>query len=284
MQIGKYKLHAIQTGLIRLDGGAMFGVVPKPLWSKTNPADERNRIDMCMRALLLVSDEKKILIDNGAGNEMGDKLNDIYGIDYTKYSLDKSLNKAGLKTADITDVILTHLHFDHCGGSTYYDDNKELKLTFPNATYHLQKKHWDWANNPTERDKASFFKDDFIPIQKAGQLNIIDSEILFDEQIKLHIINGHTISQQMVSISDGTKTLLYPADLLPLTTHVNIPYIMGYDLFPLTTLEEKKKYLPKIAEEKWYVFFEHDPFTEISKIHWNQKRFEIVDKTRLEVL
>jgi glyoxylase-like metal-dependent hydrolase (beta-lactamase superfamily II) len=237
-----------------------------------------------MRSLLLVSDEKKILIDNGAGNKMGDKLNDIYGIDHTKYSLSNSLNNAGLKREDITDVILTHLHFDHCGGSTYIDERNELKLTFPNAVYHIQHKHWDWANNPTERDKASFFPDNFALIQKAGHLKLIEGDLTFDEQIKLHVTNGHTPSQQMVSISDKTTTLLYPADLLPLTTHVNIPYIMGYDLFPLKTLDEKKKYLPKIAEEKWYVFFEHDPYTEISKIHWNKKRFEIVDKSVLGVL
>ena len=284
MQIGKYKLYSVQTGLIRLDGGAMFGVVPKPLWSKTNPADNRNRIDMCMRALLLVSDEKKILIDNGAGYKMPHKLNDIYGIDYKKYSLEKSLNSLGFNYDDITDVILTHLHFDHCGGSTLRNENGELIPTFPNAVYYVQRKHWEWANNPTERDKASFFDENFIPLQSSGQLNLIENDFDFDEQIKLLVINGHTPYQQMVKVKDGEKTLIYPADLMPMATHVNIPYIMGYDLFPLTTLEEKKKYLPKIADEKWFVFFEHDPFTEICKIHRNQIRFETVDKSNLEVL
>ena len=283
MQIGKYKLYSIQTGLIRLDGGAMFGVVPKPLWSRTNPADEQNRIDMCMRTLLAVSDEKKILIDTGAGYKMSKKLNEIYGINYSEYTLEKSLTNYGFKTEDITDVILTHLHFDHCGGSTYRD-NGELKLTFPNATYHIQKKHWDWANNPTERDKASFFQNDFVPLKEAGHLCLVDGNKEFNEQIKLNVINGHTPSQQMVSITDGVKTLLYPADLLPLTTHINIPYIMGYDLYPLTTLDEKKKYLPQIAKENWFVFFEHDPFTEVCKIHKNDNRFEIIDRTKISSL
>lgn len=145
MKIGYYKLYSVQTGLFRLDGGAMFGVVPKPLWSKTNPADNGNRIDMCMRALLLVSDEKKIIIDVGAGHKLSNKLSDIYGVDHTTYTLGNSLLNLGFNKEDITDVILTHLHFDHAGGSTYYDENNELNITFPNAIYHIQKKHWQWA-------------------------------------------------------------------------------------------------------------------------------------------
>jgi glyoxylase-like metal-dependent hydrolase (beta-lactamase superfamily II) len=283
MQIGNYKLYSIQTGLIRLDGGAMFGVVPKALWSRTNPSDDLNRIDMCMRALLLVSNDKKILIDNGAGYKMSKKMNEIYGIDYTKYYLEKSLKSNSCEPGDITDVILTHLHFDHCGGSTYRD-NGELKLTFPNAVYHIQKKQWEWANNPSERDRASFFADNFLPVQNTGHLNLVDGDINFDEQIKLFTINGHTPMQQMVSIGDNENTLLYPADLMPMTTHINMPYIMGYDLYPLTTLDEKKKYLPKIANEKWLVFFEHDPFTEVCKINQVNNRFEMVDRTKLEDL
>src|SRR5258706_1959737 len=155
MQIGEYKLYTVQTGLFRLDGGAMFGVVPKPLWSKTNPADERNRIDMCMRALLLVSDKKKIIIDNGAGYKLAPKVSDIYGLDYNHYTLEQGLKSHGLTPDDITDVILTHLHFDHAGGSTKFDADGKISLTFPNATHHLQKKQWEWGQNPSMRDKAS---------------------------------------------------------------------------------------------------------------------------------
>ena len=284
MQIGKYKLYSIQTGLIRLDGGAMFGVVPKPLWSRTNPADEQNRIDMCMRALLIVSDGKKILVDNGAGYKMSKKLNEIYGINYSEFSLEKSLSAHGFSTSDITDVILTHLHFDHCGGSTYRDAEGKLQLTFPNATYHVQNKHWEWANNPTERDKASFFDENFKLIEEMKRLNLFYGNHKFDDQINLITINGHTPNQQMVQITDGNKTLLYAADLLPMTTHINIPYIMGYDLYPITTLDEKKKYLPMIASEKWFVFFEHDPFTEVCMLNRTSMRFEMIERTKIELL
>lgn len=282
MQIGEYKLHSIQTGLIRLDGGAMFGVVPKPLWSKTNPADDRNRIDMCMRALLLVSDKRKILIDNGVGYKTTQKFNDIYGIDHSEYVMEKELFKLGILKEDITDVILTHLHFDHAGGSTYYDEEGQLQVTFPNAAHYVQKVHWEWANNPSERDKASFLPENFQLLQKKGNLKFIEGDENFDDFVKLIVIKGHTPNQQMVKISDDTNTVLYAADLLPMASHVHIPYIMGYDLFPLTTLEEKKKFLPQAEKEGWLLFFEHDPFIESCVIGQNEKGFFIKDKKELK--
>jgi glyoxylase-like metal-dependent hydrolase (beta-lactamase superfamily II) len=281
MKIGNYTLHAVQTGLFRLDGGAMFGVVPKPLWAKSNPADERNRIDMCMRALLLVSDKRKILVDNGIGYKMNQKLNDIYGVDHSEFTLEKGLYDAGLTKDDITDVILTHLHFDHAGGSTYLNDDNELKLTFPNADYYLQKKHWEWANNPTERDRASFFPENFELIHREKHLNFIEGDYKFDDYIQFNVINGHTPFQQMVIVNDDDNTLLYPADLFPMASHIHIPYIMGYDLYPLTTLDEKKKYLPKISEENWIVFFEHDPFTETARVEKTDRGFKTVDVKNL---
>lgn len=277
MKIGNYELHAVQTGLFRLDGGAMFGVVPKPLWSKTNPADDRNRIDMCMRALLLISDKRKILVDNGIGYKMSQKLNEIYGVDHSEFTIEKGLSSAGVTKEDITDVILTHLHFDHSGGSTYTDENGALKLTFPNATHYLQKKHWEWANNPTERDKASFIPENFELIHKEKHLNLVEGDYRFDEFIQLNVVNGHTPLMQMITVKDDNNTLLYPADLFPMASHVQLPYIMGYDLFPLTTLEEKKKYLPEIADEKWIVFFEHDPYTETAMIKRTEKGFQTFD-------
>jgi len=277
MKIGNYALHSIQTGLFRLDGGAMFGVVPKPLWSRTNPADDRNRIDMCMRALLLVLDKRKILIDNGIGYKMSQKLNDIYGVDHMEFTLEKGLSSAGIKKEDITDVILTHLHFDHAGGSTYLDENGELRLTFPNATHYLQKKHWEWAKNPTERDKASFFPENYELIHKEKQLNLIEGDYKFDDYIRLHATNGHTPFQQIVTVKDDNNNLLYSADLFPMASHIQVPYIMGYDLSPLTTLDEKKKYLPKIADEKWIVLFEHDPYTETARVEKTDKGFKTVD-------
>lgn len=281
MQIGNYKLYSVQTGLFRLDGGAMFGVVPKPLWSKTNPADDKNRIDMCMRSLLLVSGDRKIMIDNGVGYKLSQKLNEIYGVDHSKFTLEHELEKLGYSTGDITDVIVTHLHFDHAGGSTKLNSDGKLELMFPNAVYHVQKRHWEWGQNPSERDKASFFPENFNPIKEQGHLNIFDGDSKFDEQISLHVVNGHTPAMQLVSVKDDKTTMLFTADLFPTTSHIPVAYIMGYDLFPLTTLDEKKKFLPKIANENWLLFFEHDAFTETCRIQQNEKGFTVTDKMEL---
>jgi len=281
MQIGDYKLHAVQTGLFKLDGGAMFGVVPKNLWQKTNPADSLNRIDMCTRALLLDNGKRKILIDTGVGYKLSEKVNKIYDIDFSDYTLEKSLERLKVKKDDITDVILTHLHFDHAGGSTYYDAENRLRINFPNATYHVQRKQYEWALNPTERDRASFFPENYKPLEDNKVLKLIDGEIQFDELITLLPVNGHTSSMQLVKISDGSNTMLYTADLIPTAGHVPAPYIMGYDLFPLTTLEEKHKYLKDISRNKWSVFLEHDPHNECAKIEFSQKGYFISDRFKL---
>lgn len=281
MKIGNYELHSVQTGLFRLDGGAMFGVVPKPLWSKTNPADETNRIDMCMRSLLLVSGDKKIIIDNGVGYKMSQKLNDIYGVDHSIYTLEHELEKLGFKPEDITDVLMTHLHFDHAGGSTKRNENNELELSFPNAVHHLQKKHWEWGQNPSDRDRASFMPENYNLIQEKGMLKLYDGDFKFDDVISLHTVSGHTPMMQLVKIKDDENTLLFTADLFPMTSHIPLPYIMGYDLFPLTTLDEKKKFLPQIVKEKWILFFEHDAFTEICNVQQTDKGFIVTDKMEL---
>ncbi len=281
MQIGDYKLHAVQTGLFKLDGGAMFGVVPKNLWQKTNPADSLNRIDMCTRALLLDNGKRKILIDTGVGYKLSEKVNKIYDIDFSDYTLEKSLERLKVKKDDITDVILTHLHFDHAGGSTYYDAENRLRINFPNATYHVQRKQYEWALNPTERDRASFFPENYKPLEDNKVLKLIDGEIQFDELITLLPVNGHTSSMQLVKISDGSNTMLYTADLIPTAGHVPAPYIMGYDLFPLTTLEEKHKYLKDISSNKWSVFLEHDPHNECAKIEFSEKGYFISDRFKL---
>jgi glyoxylase-like metal-dependent hydrolase (beta-lactamase superfamily II) len=280
MKIGDYKLYSIQTGLFRLDGGAMFGVVPKPLWSITNPSDDKNRIDMCMRCLLLVSDKKKILIDNGVGYKYSPKFKDIYGIDHSTFTLDNSLKSLGFTTDDITDVILTHLHFDHCGGSTYREDGK-LKLSFSNAEHHVQKNQWERGNNPTDRDKASYILDNFRLIHEIGHLNLVNGDTQFDDYIQLLVINGHTPGQQMIKIKDDNNTLLYAGDLIPMASHIPLPYIMGYDLLPLTTLDEKKKYLPQAVKEDWIIFIEHDPFIETCRVEENIKGFNSYDKKLL---
>lgn len=278
MQIGDYKLHSVQTGLFKLDGGAMFGVVPKTLWTKTNPADELNRIDMCTRALLLESKTKKILIDTGIGYKLSDKLNKIYDVDYSHYTLENSLEKLNLKREDITDIILTHLHFDHAGGNTYHNEEHTLLPSFPNAVYHVQKKHYEWALNPTERDKASFFPENYKPLFEEGRLKLTEEEHKFDSNITLLPVNGHTNHMQLIKVSDGENTLLYLADLIPTAGHVPAPYIMGYDLFPLTTLDEKKKFLKEISDNNWTVFFEHDPHNECAKIGSGEKGYFIKEK------
>ncbi len=269
MQIGKYKLITIQSGLFRLDGGAMFGIIPKPLWEKTNPADELNRIELSTRNLLLISDRKKILIDTGMGNKWDDKSKNIYNIDPI-LDLEHELELIGIKSEEITDILLTHLHFDHTGGSTKIQNGK-LIPAFPGAKYFVQKKNFEWAIKPSERDKGSYIKENFEPLIKEGVLNLIDGEIDFDENISFRIINGHTFGQQMIKISDSANTLLYVADLLPFVSQIKIPYIMGYDLQPLVTVEEKKKYLKLAADENWKLYFGHDPNFAIATVKYSDK-------------
>ncbi len=256
MKIGKYHLQTIQSGYFGLDGGAMFGIIPKPLWEKTNPADEVNRVSLATRNLLLLSDSRKILIDTGMGTKWDEKSKNIYRID-PKLDLELALEQRGISAADITDVILTHLHFDHTGGSTKIE-NDQLVPTFPNAKYYVQKQNFDWALNPSDRDRGSYIKENFEPLAKEGVLNLLTSNE-FDDNISFEIINGHTFGQQMIKISDGTNTVLYCADLLPFVSHIRLPYIMAYDLQPLVTLSEKKKYLKQALEENWILYFGHDP-------------------------
>ncbi len=256
MQIGKYKLKTILSGSFALDGGAMFGIIPKPLWEKTNPADEQNRVTLLTRNLLLISDDKKILIDTGMGNKWDEKSKNIYHIDPT-LDLEIALELNGVKPDEITDVLLTHLHFDHTGGSTK-NENGKLVPAFPNARYFVQKKNFEWAMNPSDRDKGSYIKDNFAPLVQHGVLNLLDGEIDFDENISFKIINGHTFGQQMIKISDSSNTVLYCSDLIPFISQIKIPYVMSYDLQPLITVQEKKKYLQLAADDNWYLYFDHD--------------------------
>lgn len=269
MQIGKYKLRTIFSGKISLDGGAMFGIIPKPLWEKTNPADGLNRVTLATRNLLLLSDDKKILIDTGMGKKWDDKAKNIYNID-PKLDLVLALVQNGIKSEEITDVLLTHLHFDHTGGSTKFDNGK-LVPAFPNAKYFVQKKNFEWAMNPSDRDRGSYIKENFEPLVKEGVLNLVDGEIQFDDNISFRIINGHTFGQQMIKISDSSNTVLYAADLLPFVSQIKIPYVMGYDLQPLVTIAEKKKYLQLAAKENWLLYFGHDPDYAIATVKHSEK-------------
>ena len=276
MQIGKYKLSVVNTGYFRLDGGAMFGIIPKNLWGKTNPPDDQNRIKLATRNLLLEKGEKKILVDTGMGYKWDEKAKKIYDIDPQKNSIEISLNEFNLKPEDITDVILTHLHFDHTGGSTK-SENGKIVPTFPNAKYFVQKKNFEWAMNPSDRDKGSYIKDNFEPLYEEGMLNLLSDE-KFDDEIDFIVVNGHTFGQQLLKISDSKNTILYCGDLFPTTSHIPLPYVMGYDLQPLITITEKKKILPAAVDENWKLFFEHDPETVLATVVNTDRGFKIGDK------
>ena len=269
MQIGKYKLSIITSGYVGLDGGAMFGIIPKPLWQRTNPADEANRIKLSTRHLILESGNRKIIIDTGMGNKWDEKSKKIYAID-EKNSMQSALASAGLKMNDITDVILTHLHFDHTGGSTKLENGK-LVPAFPNAKYYVQKKHYDWAVNPSEKDRGSFIKDNFVPLFDAGVIEFTNGNQQLDDEIELIETNGHTFAQQMVKISDSSNTVLFCADLIPLISHIPLPYIMGFDIQPLVTLQEKKQFLSEAVHKNWKLFFGHDPEIAFATVRQTEK-------------
>jgi glyoxylase-like metal-dependent hydrolase (beta-lactamase superfamily II) len=274
MNIANYELHPIETGRFALDGGAMFGVVPKPLWEKTNPPDEKNRITLASRALLLIGNGRKILIDVGNGSKYSDKLISIYRFDTTQSDIVSSLKNHGLSLGDITDVILTHLHFDHAGGSTLRE-NGVVKPTFPNARYFVQSEHWEAATKPTERDRASFFPDDFVPLQQHGLLHFTEGEGGVLPGITFRLVHGHTAALQCPVISDGKTTVFYTADLMPTTSHLQLPWIMAYDLRPLVTLEEKRKILNEAVDSGWILFFEHDPACVAVRLKRTENRIEI---------
>jgi glyoxylase-like metal-dependent hydrolase (beta-lactamase superfamily II) len=276
MKIGKYNLSAIDTVTFGLDGGAMFGIIPKPLWQKFNPADEQNRVTLGARSLLLEDGNRKILIDTGIGEGWDEKFKSIYRFNRIENTLLTSLQKKNINLDQITDIILTHLHFDHTGGSTSFVNGK-WEPTFPKAKYYVQKNHYEWAINPSDRDRASFFKDRFVPLKDEGNLNLIEPDYKIDDEIDFIIINGHTFAQQMIKISDGSNTLLFCGDLLPFSSHVPLPYIMGYDLQPLVTLQEKKNLYPRAIEENWILFFEHDPEVVAATINKNDKGFYLKD-------
>ncbi len=258
MNIGRYAVSVIEAGDFKLDGGAMFGVVPKPLWSRACASDELNRIVMTMHCLLIETADRKILVDTGCGDKDSQRFREIYAIDLTEHNLTASLNARGVAPEQITDVIFTHLHFDHCGGATHLVDGKAVPL-FPTARHYVQKRHWEHALRPTERDKASFLPPNYVPVFESGLMDLVDGDAEILPGIKLCVVNGHTPAMQMVTISAGDKTVWFAADLVPMSAHVPLAYIMGYDLLPLITLEEKRKYLKQAMDEQWITIFEHDP-------------------------
>jgi glyoxylase-like metal-dependent hydrolase (beta-lactamase superfamily II) len=277
------KIYPINTGNFKLDGGAMFGVVPKSLWHKTNPADENNMISMALRCLLIEDGNRLILIDTGMGNKQSEKFFGYYYM-YGNHSLDQSLTKYGFHRDDITDVFLTHLHFDHCGGSIQWNKEKTgYEPAFKNAHFWSNENHWQWATVPNPREKASFLDENINPMKSSGQLSYIslpDSDFKKESELGFDIlfVDGHTEKMMIPHIQYQGKTLVYMADLLPTTGHVPLPYVMGYDTRPLITMEEKSKFLQKAADENYFLFLEHDAYTEICTLKNTEKGVRLANQ------
>lgn len=276
MILGDKRIHLLNSGSFGLDGGAMFGSVPKVLWDRKNPADKTNRIELALRLLLIESGDRRVLVDTGIGGKWSQKEIDMFRIDQPEDAVDVALRRAGFRCEDVTDVILTHLHFDHAGGATRLDGN-EIVPTFPNATYYTHQRQWDLANGPSQKDRASFIPDNYVPLQHEGRLEILQEATEIIPGIETIVGNGHTDGHQMVKISGGGETMVFLGDTVPTTSHIRLPYIMGYDLRPLETLAEKERLLHAAAKEGWWLFFDHDPLVPGVKIVPGEKGYDIVE-------
>lgn len=281
------KLYPIEAGNFKLDGGAMFGVVPKTIWNKTNPADANNLIDIAARCLLIEDGNKLTLIDTGMGNKQSDKFFGYYSL-WGDESLDTSLAKFGFHKDDITDVFMTHLHFDHCGGSVNWNNDKTgYEVAFKNANYWTNKNHWEWATKPNSREKASFLHENILPMQESGQLKFInrtDGDYLATSELDFGIFfaDGHTEKQMLPHINYKGKTIVFCADLLATAGHVPIPYVMGYDTRPLLTMDEKTKFMNSAAENNYYLFLEHDAHNQIITVEKTEKGVRLKEVFKCE--
>ncbi|KQM72508.1 MBL fold metallo-hydrolase [Pedobacter sp. Leaf216] len=275
------KLHTINTGFFKLDGGAMFGVVPKVIWQKTNPADSNNLCTWAMRCLLIEEGNQLILVDTGIGNKQDEKFFSHYYL-HGNDSLEKSLAQLGFGKTDITDVFLTHLHFDHVGGAVIRE-NEKLTPTFKNATYWTNEKHWQWAVEPNAREKASFLKENILPIQESGQLKFITEHenIEWQKDINISFAYGHTDAMMLPKINYKGKTIVYMADLLPSVGHLPLPYVMAYDMFPLKTLTEKQAFLEEAVNNNYILYLEHDPINECCTLQRTEKGIRVSETFNL---
>lgn len=275
------KLYSIETGSFKLDGGAMFGVVPKSIWNKLNPADNNNMIQLAMRCLLIEDGNRLILIDNGIGDKQDAKFFGYYFLNGDD-SLEKSLNKHGFQLSDVTDMVLTHLHFDHCGGSIRWKPGKlGFKTTFPNATYWISSSQWNESQHPNAREKASFIKDNCWPIYESGQLKLVNPGNMIHSDIQFMFTQGHTQGMMHPIIRYKNKNVIYLADVIPTAAHIPIPYVMGYDVRPLDTMQEKSQILQDAAMNESILFFEHDPFIEACTVELSDKGIRMKEQFKL---
>ncbi|WP_128544400.1 MBL fold metallo-hydrolase [Larkinella soli] len=272
-------VHTIDTGLFKLDGGAMFGVVPKALWNKQNPADENNRCTWAMRCLLLETGNRLVLVDTGLGDKQDSRFFSHYE-PHGDASLPDSIKKAGFSETDVTDVLLTHLHFDHVGGAVRREGEK-LRPTFPNALYWCHGGHWQWATQPNPREKASFLSENILPLQESGQLHFVDETPFLLSDNSFLFVDGHTEKMTLPIIRVGGRTVAFVADLIPSAAHISLPWVMSYDVRPLITMEEKARLLRQAAEEDWVLVFEHDPVTEAATVEETEKGVRIRERGRL---
>ncbi|PAP77187.1 MBL fold metallo-hydrolase [Rubrivirga marina] len=278
MDLAGYQIDLVEAGRVRLDGGAMFGIVPKPLWERRIPPDDRNRIPLAMRCLLLRGHDRTILVDTGVGDKGDAKFEDIYGVDHEHSTLLGSLEALGVAPEDVTDVLLTHLHFDHAGGATRRTEAGDLVLTFPEAAHHVQADHWRWAH-ASPRESASFLSDNLDPLEASGRLHLLEPTDSPFENVTLPVVNGHTRGQQLAQVSDGERTLLFAGDLVPTAAHVPLLWVMAYDVEPLETIEEKRRLLASAAREGWTLVFEHDPVIATARVVETEKGFRTTDES-----
>lgn len=275
------KLYTIETGFFKLDGGAMFGVVPKSIWQRTNPADEKNLCTWAMRCLLIEDASRLILVDTGIGDKQDEKFLSHYYL-HGDDTLEKSLGALGFSRENITDVFLTHLHFDHCGGAIIRKGDT-LAPAFKNATYWSNQKHWDWATQPNAREKASFLSENILPIQESGRLKFVEEQqnIRFTDNVSVRFAYGHTEAMMLPQINYKGRTIIYMADLLPSVGHIPLPYVMSYDMFPMKTLAEKQSFLEEAVENNYILYLEHDPINECCTLASTEKGIRVAETFRL---
>jgi glyoxylase-like metal-dependent hydrolase (beta-lactamase superfamily II) len=281
MKIGPYDVCSLETGRFALDGGAMFGVVPKALWEQRIPADDRNRIPLALRTMLIRAGDRTILVDTGMGRKWDQKRADLYGLDHASHDLERSLAERGLAPEDVTDVFLTHLHFDHAGGATKRLEDGTVAPAFPRARYHLQRSNLELARSPSEKDRASYLEENFGPLLAAGCLELHDGPGEFAPGIEVLVSDGHTTGMQLPRVHGPEGSVLYCADLVPTAAHVAVPWIMAYDNHPLTVMAEKKQILGRAADEGWILLLEHDPSGPAVRVAATDKGFVAAGRVTL---